>query len=286
MSVKKAVFPAAGVGTRFLPASKSVPKEMFPLLDRPVIQYAVEEAAASGIEDIIVVTSRGKAVMEDHFDASPELEGFLGEKGRTDLLEVVRRCAQLCRISFIRQQQPLGLGHAVLSARSLVGDEPFVVVLPDDVVVSERPCIRQLTDVHEKVGGPVLAVEEVEPEDVSRYGIVDGEEIEPGVYRIRDMVEKPALHEAPSRMAIIGRYVLTPDLFEELESTGADARGEIQLTDAMRKLLKQRPFHAVAYKGIRHDAGSKAGFVRAILALALEDPELGEPLRSFLGRIL
>ncbi|HXL82236.1 MAG TPA: UTP--glucose-1-phosphate uridylyltransferase GalU, partial [Pyrinomonadaceae bacterium] len=253
--VRKAVFPAAGLGTRFLPATKASPKEMLPLVDKPLIQYVVEEAVASGIESVIIVTGRGKASIEDHFDVSFELEKMLEERGKLEELKAMRAISEMARVSYVRQQEALGLGHAVLQARDLVGDEPFAVMLSDDIIDSETPALRQLLDVYEKYDAPVLATFEVAGEAISRFGVIDVDEVEDGVYRIKDMVEKPAFNDEPSNLAIIGRYVLTPDIFDEIEKTTPGAIGEIQITDAMRSLLKKRPFYAVRFQGTRYDAG-------------------------------
>jgi UTP--glucose-1-phosphate uridylyltransferase len=280
--VRKAVFPAAGLGTRFLPATKASPKEMLPLVDKPLIQYVVEEAVASGIESVIIVTGRGKAAIEDHFDVSFELEKLLEERGKLDELKAMRAISEMARVSYVRQQEALGLGHAVLQARDLVGDEPFAVMLSDDIVDSETPALRQLLEVYEKYDAPVIGTMQVAGEAISRFGVIDGEEVEDGVYKINDMVEKPAFADAPSDLAIIGRYVLTPDIFAELEKTRPGAIGEIQITDGMRSLLKQRPFYAVRLKGKRHDAGDKLGFLIATVEFALQHDELGPEFREYL----
>src|SRR5918994_3903602 len=243
-AIRKAVFPAAGLGTRFLPATKAQPKEMLPLVDKPIIQYGVEEAVASGVDNIILVTGRGKNAIEDHFDVSGELETFLETRGKKELLAEIRKISNLINFSYVRQGEPLGLGHAVLVTRSLVGEEPFAVILGDDVIDANPPALRQMIDVFNQVEGPVLAIEEVPRENVSSYGIIDAEEVRPGVYRIRDMVEKPPRNEAPSNLAIIGRYVLTPDIFPALEATTNDRTGEIQLTNGLRRLLASRPIYA------------------------------------------
>ena len=281
--VRKAVFPAAGLGTRFLPATKASPKEMLPLVDKPLIQYGVEEAVASGIESVIIVTGRGKAAIEDHFDTSYELEKLLEERGKTSELRAMRAISEMARVSYVRQREALGLGHAILQARDLVGDEPFAVMLSDDIIDSETPALKQLLNVFEKYDAPVVAVFEVEGEAISRFGVVDAEEVEPGVYKIRDMVEKPAFRDAPSNLAIIGRYVLTPDIFAEIENTTPGAIGEIQITDAMRSMLKKRPFYAVRFEGTRYDAGDKLGFLIATVQFALKHdlaPEFREYLKS------
>ena len=280
--VRKAVFPAAGLGTRFLPATKASPKEMLPLVDKPLIQYGVEEAVASGIESIIIVTGRGKSAIEDHFDISFELEKLLEERGKKDELQAMRAISSMARVSYVRQQEALGLGHAVLQARDLVGNEPFAVLLSDDIIDSKTPALRQLLDVYEKYDAPVLATFEVEGEAISRFGALDVDEIADGVYKVNDMVEKPPFAEAPSNLAIIGRYILTPDIFDELETTRPGAIGEIQITDAMRSLLKKRPFYAVRFEGKRHDAGDKLGFLIATVEFALQHEDLAPEFREYL----
>jgi UTP--glucose-1-phosphate uridylyltransferase len=283
--VRKAVFPAAGLGTRFLPATKASPKEMLPLVDKPLIQYVVEEAVASGIESVIIVTGRGKAAIEDHFDISFELEKLLQERGKEEELKATRAISEMARVSYVRQREALGLGHAVLQARDLVGDEPFAVMLSDDIIDSKTPALKQLLDVYEKYDAPVVAVFEVEGEAISRFGVIDGQEVEDGVYKIKDMVEKPRFSEAPSDLAIIGRYILTPDIFDEIEKTRPGAIGEIQITDAMRSLLKKRPFYAVRFKGTRYDAGDKLGFLIATVEFALKHEELAPEFREYLRTV-
>ena len=283
--IRKAVFPAAGLGTRFLPATKAQPKEMLPLVDKPIIQYGVEEALASGVDNVILVTGRGKNAIEDHFDVSVELETFLESRGKTDLLNEIRKISNLINVSYVRQGEPLGLGHAVLVTRTLVGNEPFAVILADDVIDATPPALRQMIQVFEELDGPVLAIEEVPPEDVSAYGVIDAEEMRPGVYRIRDLVEKPPRDEAPSNLAIIGRYVLTPDIFPALEETANDRSGEIQLTNGLRRLLKQRPIYGCRVAGVRHDTGNKLGYLRAVVYFALRRPDLAEPFREYLRAI-
>lgn len=280
--VRKAVFPAAGLGTRFLPATKASPKEMLPLVDKPLIQYVVEEAVASGIESVVIVTGRGKTTMEDHFDISFELEKLLEERGKKNLLKEMRAISEMARVMYVRQREPLGLGHAVLQARDCVEDEPFAVMLSDDIIDSDIPALKQLLDVYEKYDAPVLGTMQIAGEEITRFGVIDCDEVEEGVYRINDMVEKPKLSEAPSDLAIIGRYVLTPDIFDELEKTTPGAIGEIQITDGMRALLKKRPFYAVRFKGIRHDAGDKLGFLIANVAFALKRPDLAPELQEYL----
>jgi UTP--glucose-1-phosphate uridylyltransferase len=287
-AVRKAVFPAAGLGTRFLPATKAQPKEMLPLVDKPIIQYGVEEALASGADNIILVTGRGKNAIEDHFDVAFELETFLEARGKTELLEEIRKISNLISVSYVRQGEPLGLGHAVLVTQPLVGNEPFAVILADDVIDADPPALKQMIDVFEELGGPVLAIEQVPAASVSSYGIVDAEEIRPGVYRIHDMVEKPPRGEAPSDLAIIGRYVLTPDIFPALEETARekDRTGEIQLTNALRKLLKKRPIYGCRIEGVRHDTGNKLGFLKAVVYFALRRPDLREPFTEYLRGML
>ena len=283
--IRKAVFPAAGLGTRFLPATKAQPKEMLPLVDKPIIQYGVEEALAAGVANIILVTGRGKNAIEDHFDVSVELETFLEARGKTELLAEIRKISNLINFSYVRQGEPLGLGHAVLVTKALVGEEPFAVILGDDVIDATPPALRQMIDVFNEVDGPVLAVERVPREDVSSYGIIDAEEVRPGVYRIRDLVEKPPRAEAPSDLAIIGRYVLTPDIFPALESTVTDRTGEIQLTNGLRRLLQDRPIYGCRVEGVRHDTGNKLGFLKAVVYFALRRPDLAGPFAEYLRSI-
>ena len=284
MKIRKAVFPAAGLGTRFLPATKAQPKEMLPLVDKPIIQYLIEEAAASGITSIIIVTGRGKNAIEDHFDVSYELEKLLAERGKTELLEQVRTISSMINLSYVRQGESLGLGHAVLMARDLVGDEPFAVMLGDDIIDSPVPCMKQMVEVFERHGGPVIAVQRVDRQEISAYGVIDGSpEGESGrVYRIRELVEKPSVEEAPSDLAIIGRYILTPDIFDDLEATPRDAGGEIQLTNGLRRLKERRPIFGYRFEGIRHDAGNKLGFLKATVEFALKRNDLGKPFREYL----
>jgi UTP--glucose-1-phosphate uridylyltransferase len=283
--IRKAVFPAAGLGTRFLPATKAQPKEMLPLVDKPIIQYGVEEAVASGVDNIILVTGRGKNAIEDHFDVSVELETFLEARGKKELLAEIRQISNLINFAYVRQGEPLGLGHAVLVTRTLVGEEPFAVILGDDVIDANPPALRQMIDVFEEVDGPVLAIERVPREDVSKYGIIDAEEIRPGVYRIRDLVEKPPRDEAPSDLAIIGRYILTPDIFPALAATVSDRTGEIQLTNGLRHLLKTRPIYGLHVDGVRHDTGNKLGFLKAVVYFALRRPDLSQEFREYLQSI-
>ncbi|MBL8149825.1 MAG: UTP--glucose-1-phosphate uridylyltransferase GalU [Blastocatellia bacterium] len=280
--VRKAVYPAAGLGTRFLPATKSIPKEMLPLVDKPLIQYVIEEAIESSIEQIILVTGRGKQTIEDHFDISFELEQALQERGKHETLAQLRKVYEHVKLSYVRQRQALGLGHAVLVSRDMVGDEPFAVMLPDDIIDAETPCLKQMMEVYETYQSPVIGVAEIDGPDISKFGVVSVEQIDEKVYKIKDMVEKPPYEQAPSNLAIIGRYILTPDLFPVLESTGRGTGGEIQLTDAMRQLLKSKPFYACKFEGRRHDGGDKLGFLIATVELALKRRDLGPPLRSYL----
>jgi UTP--glucose-1-phosphate uridylyltransferase len=280
--IRKAVFPAAGLGTRFLPATKASPKEMLPLVDKPLIQYVIEEAVASGVESILIITGRDKAAIENHFDISFELEQMLKERGKDDLFEQVRAISELVRISYTRQKQALGLGHAIYQAKDFAGSEPFAALLADDIVDGEKPALQQMVEVFEKYNAPVIATMQVDGEDISRFGVIDADEVEPNVYKINDMVEKPAFADAPSDLAIIGRYIFTPDIFEAIERTQPGAGGEIQITDAMRLLLKTRPFYAVKLDGKRHDAGDKLGFLIATVELALKREDLGGEFRDYL----
>src|SRR5882757_7078367 len=287
-TIRKAVFPAAGLGTRFLPATKAQPKEMLPLVDKPIIQYGVEEAVASGVDNIILVTGRGKNAIEDHFDRSVELESFLESRGKREQLDEVRKISNLINFAYVRQGEPLGLGHAVLVARELVGNEPFAVILGDDVIDANPPAIKQLIDVFDRLGGPVLAVERVPREDISSYGVIA---IDPnlklgeGIYQVRDLVEKPPKEEAPSDLAIIGRYILTPDIFPALAATKSDKTGEIQLTNGLRELLKTRPIYACEVKGVRHDTGNKLGFLKAVVYFALRRPDLAGKFTEYLAAL-
>jgi UTP--glucose-1-phosphate uridylyltransferase len=285
VTVRKAVFPAAGLGTRFLPATKAQPKEMLPLVDKPIIQYGVEEAIASGVENIIIVTGRGKNAIEDHFDVSVELETFLEARGKREQLAEIRAVSNLLNVAYVRQGEPLGLGHAVLVTRDLVGNEPFAVILADDVIDANPPATKQLIDACEQLGGPVIAVERVPREQISSYGVVAIDSTPTavdGVYRVRDLVEKPTREEAPSDLAIIGRYVLTPDIFGALASTKSDRTGEIQLTNGLRELLKSRPIYAREVTGVRHDTGNKLGFLKAVVYFALRRPDLAEAFTEYL----
>jgi UTP--glucose-1-phosphate uridylyltransferase len=285
--VRKAVFPAAGLGTRFLPATKAQPKEMLPLVDKPLIQYGVEEALHSGIQNILIVTGRGKSSIEDHFDVSFELEHALESKGKKELLAIVRGVSDMINVAYIRQKDAMGLGHAVHRAKELVGSEPFAVVLSDDVIESEIPCVRQLLDVYEFYGASVVALMEVEGDAISQYGAVDAEPVghngsRDRLFRIRNLVEKPKPSEAPSNLAIIGRYVLTPEIFNSIESIDPGSGGEIQLTDALKHLLRNRPIYGYKFEGKRYDAGDKLGFLKATVEFALNRHDLGGPFREYL----
>ena len=286
MRVRKAVFPAAGWGTRFLPATKAQPKEMLPLVDKPVIQYAVEEAVAAGIEQVIIVNSSQKRVIEDHFDLNYELEHLLEEKGEIEKLRQVRAISDLAQIAYVRQKEQLGLGHAVLMAKDLIGHEPFAVLLPDDVIVSDRPCIGQLINAYHQHHGSVVAVAEVPREETARYGVIAGEPVEgpdgDRTYRISRLVEKPEPDEAPSNLGVIGRYVLTPKIFEKLEQTQRGAGGEIQLTDAIQALMDEQSVFGYAFEGDRYDAGTTMGWLQASVELALARPDLGTEFRDYL----
>jgi UTP--glucose-1-phosphate uridylyltransferase len=282
--VRKAVFPAAGMGTRFLPATKATPKEMLPLVDKPLIQYGVEEAVAAGCTEIIIVTGRGKTTMEDHFDKSTELEASLEAKGKTALLELARSVSKLAKITYVRQPEALGLGHAVLQAKWLVGNEPFAVILPDDIVDSKVSCIKQMVEAFEQTQSSILGSEVVEGAAISAYGCLDcvPDTNDPRLLAVRDMVEKPKPHEAPSQNAIIGRYILTPRIFEMLENITPGAGGELQLTDGIKALLKYEKVYGFSYEGKRHDAGDKLGFLKATVEFALKRDDLGPPFREWL----
>jgi UTP--glucose-1-phosphate uridylyltransferase len=282
--IRKLVIPAGGLGTRFLPATKVIPKEMLALVDKPILQYGVEEAIASGIEQIIIVTGRGKGAMEDHFDISYELDATLERKGKTELLEVSRAVSSMAKISYVRQKEPLGLGHAVLCARELVGDEPFAVLLPDDVIEAETPCLKQMIGVFNERGGSVLATMTIEGAGISAYGVLAGEQDASNakIYNCTGMVEKPKLEDAPSKQAIIGRYVLTPKIFELLEKTRPGAGGEIQLTDGIKTLLKEQKVFGYTFDGKRFDAGDKFGMLQATVEFALKRTEFRDKFREFL----
>jgi len=280
--IRKAVFPAAGLGTRFLPATKAQPKEMLPVVDRPLIQYSVEEARDSGLDQIILVTGRGKNAIEDHFDVSFELEAMLAERGKEDLLAQVREISQMIEVAYIRQKQALGLGHAILQAKDLVGNEPFAVLLADDLIEARVPALAQMIQVFERRGNPMLAICEVPHEDTAMYGIIAASKAEERVLAVSGLIEKPRPDDAPSNNAIIGRYILTPDIFEILEKTPPDARGEIQITDALKTLLKTRPIDGYLFEGTRYDAGDKLGFLKATVEFALKREDLGADFRAYL----
>jgi len=274
--IKKAVFPAAGLGTRFLPATKASPKEMLPLVDKPLIQYVIEEAVASGIEEVVLVTGRNKRAIEDHFDVAFELEEDLKAKGKYKLLSEVQRIANLVTFCYIRQKKALGLGHAVLTSKRVVGDETFAVLLGDDIIDSDVPALKQMMAVHERYPSTILAIQKVPKSQTQHYGIIDAKKIEDGIYLVKDLVEKPLPNEAPSNLAIIGRYILTPEIFRALEHTRPGKGGEIQLTDGLRLLMKKQPIYAFEFKGIRHDAGDKLGFLKATVEFGLKNAELGK----------
>jgi UTP--glucose-1-phosphate uridylyltransferase len=285
MQITKAVFPAAGLGTRFLPATKAQPKEMLPLVDKPLIQYVVEEAVASGIRNITIVTGRGKNAIEDHFDVSYELEQVLEARGKTEQLLEVRQISNMISVSYVRQKEALGLGHAILAARDNVGTEPFAVMLGDDIIDSEVPCLKQMMDLFEKLQASIIATCEVPRSEISNYGVIRGFPVDGfngRVYRIQDVVEKPPSSEAPSNLAIIGRYILTPEIFGLLEKTRIGSGGEIQLTDGIRLLLEQQPVYAYMFEGTRYDAGDKLGFLKATVEFALRREDLGNDFRTYL----
>ncbi len=282
MRVRKAVIPVAGLGTRFLPATKSVPKELLPIVDIPSIQYVVEEAVDSGIEEIIFVTGRGKDSIEDHFDEAPELEQILSERGQTETLKMLRRIAQMTEVVSVRQKRPLGLGHAVLCARDLVGEEPFAVLLADDLIDADTPCVRQLLQIFEEKKESVIALMRVPPEEVHQYGVIKGTELRERLYQVEATVEKPAAQEAPSRMAIIGRYVLRPEIFSILATLPPGRGGEIQLTDGLAQLVRERKVYGCEFTGDRYDIGDKFGFVRATVAYALKRADLKDRVMSYI----
>lgn len=283
--IRKAVFPAAGLGTRFLPATKASPKEMLPLVDKPLIQYVVEEAVESGIEDIIIITGRGKHAIEDHFDVSFELEHNLREKGKIKLLEEVQRISKLVNFSYVRQKEPLGLGHAILCAKQLVGDEPFAVLLGDDIIDSKVPALAQMVKIYKKYGTSILGIEEVPKDKTQHYGVIRPERMEDGVFRVLDLVEKPKPKEAPSNLAIIGRYILEPEIFDVLENTIPGKLGELQLTDGLKNLLSSQQIYGYKIIGNRYDAGDKLGFLKATVEFGLRNPELGRAFREYLKKL-
>ena len=285
MRISKAVFPAAGLGTRFLPATKAQPKEMLPLVDKPLIQYVIEEAVGAGIRNITIVTGRGKNAIEDHFDVSYELESELEKRGKEDLLAEVRQISNMINVSYVRQKEALGLGHAIWVSRDLVGNEPFAVLLGDDIIHSDVPCMRQMIDIFEKLQASVIAACEVPHSEIHQYGVIRGKPVEGfggRVYRVEDVVEKPPANEAPSNLAIIGRYVLTPEIFDCLTEVEPGSGGEIQLTDGLKQLLRSRPVYAYRFEGKRYDAGDKLGFLMATVEFALQRHDLGQPFREYL----
>ena len=285
-TVKKAIIPAAGLGTRFLPATKAQPKEMLPIVDKPTLQYIIEEAVASGIKEILIITGRNKKSIEDHFDKSVELELELEHKGKLDLLEMVRNISNMINIHYIRQKEPNGLGHAIHCAKSFIGDEPFAVMLGDDVVDAEKPCLKQLIEAYEEYHTTILGVQQVANEDVDKYGIVEGKYIENGIYKVKDLIEKPDIETAPSNIAILGRYIITPEIFDILENTKPGKNGEIQLTDGLKALCKNQAMYAYVFEGKRYDVGDKLGFLKATVEYALRRPDLGGPFRAYLQELL
>jgi UTP--glucose-1-phosphate uridylyltransferase len=282
--VRKAVFPAAGLGTRFLPATKAQPKEMLPIVDKPIIQYGVEEAMAAGCDQIIIVTGRGKTAIEDHFDVSYELEKMLEERRKTDLLTIVRQISDMIHIAYVRQKEAMGLGHAVLMAKELVNNEPFAVLLADDVIDGQVPCLRQMIEMFEQTQSSILAIQQIDGPAISHYGVLDASPVDGNsrLYQVRNMVEKPRAEEAPSNLAIVGRYILTPAIFEMLDHTPLGAGGELQLTDAIRLLLQKEKVYGYRFEGKRHDAGDKLGFLKATVEFALKRPELRDEFRAYL----
>jgi UTP--glucose-1-phosphate uridylyltransferase len=282
MKVRKAVIPAAGFGTRFLPATKVVPKELLPIVDKPTIQYIMEEVAAAGIEEVILITGREKGSIEDHFDTSGELENHLKKKGKDDLLRMVREISEMVTLVSIRQKEPLGLGHAILCAKRTVGDEPFAVLLGDDLIDAKIPCIKQMIDAYQEMNGALIAVQKVPRSETHLYGIIKGKRVSDRIYRVEDMVEKPQQGTAPSNLAIIGRYILSPEIFEILEKISPDGRGEIQLTDGLRELSRKLPVFGYEFFGDRYDAGDKLGYLQANISFALKHPELGPKLKRYL----
>ncbi len=288
MRVRKAVFPAAGLGTRFLPATKAQPKEMLPLVDKPIIQYGVEEALAAGCDQIIIITGRGKTAIEDHFDVSYELEKMLEERGKTELLTVVRQISDMIHVAYVRQKEAMGLGHAVLMARELVGNEPFAVLLADDVIDGQVPCLKQMMEVFEEKQSSVIATQKIDGPAISAYGVLDAEPVQGfdgRLYDVSNMVEKPSLAEAPSNLAIIGRYILTPHIFECLSRTPLGTGGELQLTDGMKLLLQSEKLYGYVFEGKRHDTGDKLGFLKATVEFALKRPDLGGDLKAWLKEL-
>jgi UTP--glucose-1-phosphate uridylyltransferase len=289
MKVRKAVFPAAGLGTRFLPATKAQPKEMLPLVDKPIIQYGVEEAMAAGCDQIVMITGRGKQSLEDHFDVSYELEHMLESRGKTDLLAIVRQISDMIHVAYVRQKEAMGLGHAVLTARELIGDEPFAVLLADDVIDADPGCLKQMMEVFNETQCSVIATQVVEGPAISAYGVIATKPVKSKwgdrLYEVTDLVEKPSMEEAPSNLAIIGRYILTPAIFDKLQNTPFGRGGELQLTDGMRELLKSEKIYGYCFEGKRHDTGDKLGFLKATVEFALKRPDLGDELRKWLKEL-
>lgn len=285
MNVRKAIIPAAGLGTRFLPATKAQPKEMLPIVDKPTIQYIIEEAVEAGIQDIIIVTGRNKRSIEDHFDRSIELELELEKSDKQEMLDMVREISDMANIHYIRQKEPRGLGHAILAAQHFIGDEPFAVLLGDDVVISQQSCLGQMLDVFKEYQTSILGVQTVAHEVVDKYGIIAGKQVDERVYKVNDMVEKPSMEEAPSNVAVLGRYIITPEIFRFLETQDAGKGGEIQLTDALKRLAKEQAMYAYDFKGHRYDVGSKVGFIQANIEFALRREELREEMEEYLNRL-
>lgn len=283
--ITKAVFPAAGLGTRFLPATKASPKEMLPLVDKPLIQYVIEEAVSSGIEEVVLVTGRGKRSIEDHFDVAFELEEDLKAKGKHKLLSEVQRIADLVTFCYIRQKKALGLGHAVLTTKRVMGNDPFAVLLGDDIIDAKVPALKQMIQVYQRYPATILAIQKVPKSQTQNYGIIDAKKIEDRIYRVNDLVEKPSPHEAPSNLAIIGRYILTPEIFISLEKTKPGKGGEIQLTDGLKLLMAKQPIYAYEFEGVRHDAGDKLGFLKATVEFGLQNQEFGDDFRSYLKKL-
>ncbi|MEN1760691.1 MULTISPECIES: UTP--glucose-1-phosphate uridylyltransferase GalU [Anoxynatronum] len=285
MIVKKAIIPAAGLGTRFLPATKAQPKEMLPIVDKPTLQYIIEEAVASGIEEILIITGRNKQSIEDHFDKSIELELELEKKGKDELLKTVQQISEMVNIHYIRQKEPKGLGHAIYCARSFIGNEPFAVLLGDDIVDAKTPCLAQMIQIYNEYKTTVLGVQEVPESEVDKYGIIEGKWIEDRVYKVKDLVEKPAVDEAPTNVAILGRYIISPQIFPILENTQPGKGGEIQLTDALRTLVRQEAMYAYIFEGTRYDVGDKLGFLQATVEFALKREDLKEPFMKYLKKL-
>lgn len=285
MKVRKAIIPAAGLGTRFLPATKAQPKEMLPIVDKPTIQYIIEEAVEAGIQDIIIVTGRNKRSIEDHFDRSIELELELEKSGKQEMLDMVKDISEMANIHYIRQKEPRGLGHAILAAQHFIGDEPFAVLLGDDVVISKQPCLGQMLDVFHEYQTSILGVQTVPHEVVNKYGIIAGKQVDERVYKVQDMVEKPSVEEAPSNVAVLGRYIITPEIFPFLETQDAGKGGEIQLTDALKRLAKEQAMYAYDFKGHRYDVGSKIGFLQANVEFALRDDALKDEVKTYLEQL-